>query len=174
MSWFVLSSLSTSTSSHFPLQSNRYNSSFAAARTTIHNISDKKMSILILYIEELIAFILHLNFRKFENGGKWYGNLPGKFPESARTVEFLRCELFNRKFWKFWEQSLMERKVPGRNFWKFGYITRIGNFEKCSVLFATGSCRKFWSDAKYANCTKKVRFLLSIFVQICGLTSVSK
>ena len=33
---------------------------------------------------------------------------------------------------------------------------------KNAVLFATN------------NCTKKVRFLLSIFVQICGLTSVSK
>ena len=38
--------------------SNRYNSSFAALRTTIHNISDKKVFILILSMEELIAFIL--------------------------------------------------------------------------------------------------------------------
>ena len=79
----IRSILSTSTSSRFLLQSNRYNSSFAAARATIDNISDKKMFTLILYIEELIAFMLHLNLRKFENGGKWYGNLPRKFPESA-------------------------------------------------------------------------------------------
>ena len=30
---------------------------------------------------------------------------PEKFPEILETVEFPKCEPFNRKFWKFWEQS---------------------------------------------------------------------
>ena len=49
---------------------------------------------------------------------------PEKFPEILETVEFPKCEPFNRKFWKLWEQSWMERKLPGKHFRKFGYTSR--------------------------------------------------
>ena len=38
------------------------------------------------------------NFRKFGNTGKWCSTFPEKFPENPETVEFPKCEPFNRKF----------------------------------------------------------------------------
>ena len=43
------------------------------------------------------CFPFDQNFWKFGNSGEWYGNSPGKFPESPRIVEFLKCEPFNQK-----------------------------------------------------------------------------
>ena len=36
------------------------------------------------------------NFRNFANSSKWYRIFPGKFPEIPETVEFPKCELFNK------------------------------------------------------------------------------
>ena len=64
------------------------------------------------------------------NGGEWNKYFSGKFRESPITVEFLKCEPFNRKFWKIREK----RKLLERNFRKFEYTTRgcllYGNFWK--------------------------------------------
>ena len=62
--------------------------------------------------------------RNFRNGDKWYGNFLGKVPENLEIVEFPKSEPFNRKFWKFWDQSQMERKFAGNIFRKFGYTSR--------------------------------------------------
>ena len=43
-------------------------------------------------------FPFNQNFRKFGNSGKWYRNFLEKFPEILETVEFPKCEPFNRKF----------------------------------------------------------------------------
>ena len=66
------------------------------------------------------------------------------------TAEFPKCKTFNRKFWKFQEQSGMERKLPGKNFSKIWvYLARLTSLTEILenvVPFATGSCRKFKAD----------------------------
>ena len=42
-------------------------------------------------------------YHSTKNSEIWYGNFQGKVPENAELVEFLKSELFNRKF----------RKIPG-------------------------------------------------------------
>jgi len=44
-----------------------------------------------------------------------YGNFLGKFPESPKIVDFLKCKL------PFLEENQMEQKFPVRNFQKFVY-----------------------------------------------------
>ena len=86
---------------------------------------------------------------------------PEKFPEILETVEFPKCEPFNRKFWKFWEQSWMERKLPGKHFRKFGYTSRgFALFWKFwKMLFhsllevAKNSNRTFSLNGKRPRCT---------------------
>ena len=63
-------------------------------------------------------------FRNFRNGDKLCGNSLGKVPEDTEIVEFLKSEPFNRKFRKFWDESQMKRKFPGKIFRKFGYTSR--------------------------------------------------
>ena len=67
---------------------------------------------------------------EFGDGGEWYGNFPRKSPESPRTVDFLKREPFNRKFWKFREQSGMGRKFSGRSF-----LTDLGVPPEVVLLF---------------------------------------
>ena len=78
------------------------------------------------------------NFRKFGNSGKWYRNVPEKFSEIPETVEFPKCEPFNRKFQKSRKQSWMESKLPGKIFENLGIPREVvlfcGNFGEC---FAT-------------------------------------
>ena len=68
-------------------------------------------------------FPFNQNFRKFGNSGNGT-EISGKVSEILETVEFPKCEPFNQKFWKFWKQSWMERKLPGKRFRKFGYTSR--------------------------------------------------
>ena len=63
-------------------------------------------------------------FRNFRNGDKRYGNVLGKVPEKSENGEFPKSEPFNRYFRKFWDESQMERKFPGKDFRKFGYTSR--------------------------------------------------
>ena len=78
------------------------------------------------------------NFRKVRNSGKWYRNVPEKFSEIPETVEFPKCEPFNRKFQKSRKQSWMESKLPGKIFENLGIPREVvlfcGNFGEC---FAT-------------------------------------
>ena len=53
-----------------------------------------------------------------------YGNFLGKVPENPEIVEFPKSEPFNRKFWKFQDESQMERTFPGKKFRKLGYTSR--------------------------------------------------
>ena len=73
-----------------------------ASGTTIKKL---KLFGLDLLLENLGHFPFNENFRKFGNSGKLYRNFQERFPEIPETVEFPKCEPFNRKFWKFEEQS---------------------------------------------------------------------
>ena len=66
-------------------------------------------------------FPFNQNFRKLGNSGKWYRNFSETFPEIPETGEFSKCKQFNRKFR---EESWMERKLPGKIFQKFGYLSQ--------------------------------------------------
>jgi hypothetical protein len=68
------------------------------------------------------CFPFNEKFENFRNGGKWYDNFLGKFPEIPKIVEFPKCEPFNRKFRKLREERQIERKFSVRNFRTFGYI----------------------------------------------------
>ena len=63
-------------------------------------------------------------FRNFRNEDKLYGNSLEKVPENTEIVEFPKSEPFNGKFRKFWDESQMERKFPGKIFRKFGCTSR--------------------------------------------------
>lgn len=58
------------------------------------------------------------------NKGIYSKNLHGKFLESLKTDQFLRCEPFNRKLPEILGVKLNERKFLVRNFRKFAYISR--------------------------------------------------
>ncbi len=63
---------------------------------------------------------------------------PGKVPENPQSVDFPKCEPFNRKSPKFQEQNLMELKFPGNCFRKFG-----SSFRGCPLIWI------FWENRHF-------------------------
>ena len=83
-------------------------------------------------------------FRNFRNGDKWYENFLGKVPENQEIVEFSESKPFNQKFWKFQDESQMEREFPGKFFSKIWvYLTRLSSFSEfmqiCNFLLSASS-----------------------------------
>ena len=103
------------------------------------------------------TFHIHPKLSKIWKLRQWYRNFPEKIPEILESVEFPKWEPFNRKFWKFWEQSWMERKLPGKHFRKFGYTSRgfplFWKFWKMLFLslleVAKNSNQTFWLNGKH-------------------------
>ena len=61
--------------------------------------------------------IVGAKFRNFRNGDKWYGNISslGEVLENTEIVKFPKSEPFNPKFR---DESQMERKFSGKNFFE--------------------------------------------------------
>ena len=76
---------------------------------------------------------------------------PEKIPEILESVEFPKCEPFNQKFWKFWEQSWMERKLTSRGFPLFWKVWKMLFHSLLEV--AKNSNRTFWLSGKRPRCT---------------------
>lgn len=73
---------------------------------------------------ELRNFSFSPKAQELQNGGKWYRNFLGKFPENPKIVQFQTCEPFSLNFWQFWEQIKYNRNSPKERcpFWKFWKI----------------------------------------------------
>ena len=77
-------------------------------------------------------------------------NSTEKFPEIPETVEFPKCEPFNRKFLKKseskveWKEHFREKKVENLGIPPVAVLF-FGNLETV-VPFTTGSCRKLKPD----------------------------
>ena len=103
------------------------------------------------------TFHIHPKLSKIWKLRQWCRNFPEKIPEILESVEFSKWEPFNRTFWKFWEQSWMERKLPGKHFRKFGYYSRgfplFWKFFENALLLsllevAKNSNQTFWLNGK--------------------------
>ena len=118
MSWFVLSSLSTSTSPHFPLQSNRYNSSFAAARTTIHNISDKKMFFFDLIYRRINRIYITPKLPKIWKRWQMVRKFTGKISRKWENRWISEMRIIQPRVLKILGAKLNGKKSSGKKFLK--------------------------------------------------------
>ena len=91
-------------------------------------------------------FPFNQNFRKFGNSGKWYRNVPQKFPEIPKAVEFPNAN-----------PSTENSRNPGSKVeWKenfqeknWVYLARLSSFLEIlenAVPFATESSKKYKAD----------------------------
>ena len=68
-------------------------------------------------------FPFNQNFRKFGNSGNGT-EISGKVSGNSWNCWISEMRTIQPKILEFWEQSWMERKLPGKHFRKFGYTSR--------------------------------------------------
>jgi len=52
------------------------------------SLTTKRQQSNIFALQDIERFPFDRKFWKFQNGDKWYGHFPGKFPENLEIIEF--------------------------------------------------------------------------------------